>query len=80
MSYLYRVNDKVVSIKLHVKEGIMIPSFLFIYQRKNHIHRGESSPTLAFFSVLPGIHSPPTQGIAVFTLLLTGIRVCVAIF
>ncbi|RJX11951.1 hypothetical protein DXA54_16945 [Bacteroides sp. OF03-11BH] len=65
---------------MHVKEGIVIPSFLFIYQRKNHIHREESSPTPAFLSVLPGVHSPSTRCIAIFTLLLTGIRVCVAIF
>jgi len=37
MSYLYRVNDKVVSIKLHAKEGIAILSFLFI-------HPGKTSP------------------------------------
>jgi len=41
MSYLYRVNDKVVSIKLHAKEGIAILSFLFI-------HPGKTSPRPGF--------------------------------
>lgn len=34
MSYLYRVNDKVVSIKLHAKEGIAILSFLLSIREK----------------------------------------------
>ena len=44
----------------------MIPSFLFIYQRRNHIHREENSPNPAFLSALPGysfsltpVHSGP---------------------
>ncbi|RGE75068.1 hypothetical protein DWV30_23905, partial [Bacteroides ovatus] len=60
--------------------SVLTQPLLFIYQRKNHIHREESSPTPAFLSVLPGVHSPLTRCIAIFTLLLTGIRVCVAIF
>jgi hypothetical protein len=44
MSYLYRVNDKVVSIKLHAKEGIAILSFLFIHPEKTSPRPGFSLP------------------------------------
>ena len=71
------------NLKNKVKGSLVISQQIkknIIYQRKNHIHREESSPTPAFLSVLPGVHSPLTRCIAIFTLLLTGIRVCVAIF
>ncbi|RGN56200.1 hypothetical protein DXB58_19550 [Bacteroides sp. OM05-10AA] len=80
MSYLYRVNDKVVSIKLRVKEGIAIPSFLVIYQGENDLYRRKIFLNPAFISVSPVFPRPSPGGIVVFTLLLTGIRVCVAIF
>jgi hypothetical protein len=47
MLYLYRVNDKVVSIKLHAKEGIAILSFLFIQPGKN------LSPPRLFLALCP---------------------------
>ena len=35
MSYLCQRNHKVVSVKLHVKEGITVPSFLFVTMNEN---------------------------------------------
>ena len=35
MSYLCQRNHKGVSVKLHVKEGITVPSFLFVTMNEN---------------------------------------------
>ena len=67
MSYLYRVNDKVVSIKLHTKEGVAIPSFLFIHPEK-------TSPRPGFLFALPGGYGSSAGGSAMFTLLLTEMK------